>query len=206
MLDGIPILIRTLDPFFASEYISNIIVAAPEDQVEYCESMILQFFEPAPKPFLVVAGGFERQDSIFAALQRCPDDTGIVFVHDAVRPFISLDLIEELYHIAVESGAVVPCSRVKNTIKMVEGEYIASTLVRDRLIQVYTPQVFDFKVLLNAYVKAYNDGFISTDDAALVEYFGHKVRYHLTGDLNIKITDEQDLAMAHMIIEKNIVL
>jgi len=59
---------------------------------------------------------------------------------------------------------------------------------------------------MNAYLKAYNDGFISTDDSALVEYYGHKVRYHLTGDLNIKITDAQDLALAQVLLERNIII
>ncbi|HNQ43628.1 MAG TPA: 2-C-methyl-D-erythritol 4-phosphate cytidylyltransferase, partial [Candidatus Cloacimonadota bacterium] len=174
--------------------------------VEYCHNLILQFFEPTPKPFLVVSGGLERQDSVFGALQQCPPDTGIVYIHDAVRPFISVDLIEELYIIAEESGAVVPAARLKHTIKSIEGAYIEGTLVRDRLLQVFTPQVFGYKVILNAYLKAYADGYISTDDSALVEHYGHKVRYHLTGDLNIKITDEHDLALAHLLVERNIII
>ncbi|MCB5252047.1 MAG: 2-C-methyl-D-erythritol 4-phosphate cytidylyltransferase [Candidatus Cloacimonadaceae bacterium] len=205
-LDGIPILIRTLSPFFSSALISNIIVTAPEEDLEYCENLILQYFEPIPKPFLVIAGGLERQDSVFGALQQCPKDTDLVFVHDAVRPFISLDLIEELHQIACREKAVVPAARLKNTIKQITGEYISQSLVRDRLVQVFTPQVFQYKLLRDSYVKAYNDGYISTDDAALVEHYGAKVRYHLTSDLNIKITDEWDLTLAHLIIEKNILI
>lgn len=205
-LDGIPILIRTLSTFFSSELISNIIVTAPEEDLEYCENLILQFFEPSPKPFLVIAGGLERQDSVFGALQQCPKDTDLVFVHDAVRPFISLDLIEELHKIAMKEKAVVPAARLKNTIKQITGMYLDQTLVRDRLVQVFTPQVFQYKLLRDSYIKAYNDGYISTDDAALVEHYGAKVRYHLTSDLNIKITDEWDLTLAHLIIEKNIMI
>ena len=205
-LDCIPILIRTLSTFFSSELISNIIVTAPEEDLEYCENLILQFFEPSPKPFLVIAGGLERQDSVFGALQQCPKDTDLVFVHDAVRPFISLDLIEELHKIAIKEKAVVPAARLKNTIKQITGMYLDQTLVRDRLVQVFTPQVFQYKLLRDSYIKAYNDGYISTDDAALVEHYGAKVRYHLTSDLNIKITDEWDLTLAHLIIEKNIMI
>ncbi|MCK9557131.1 MAG: 2-C-methyl-D-erythritol 4-phosphate cytidylyltransferase [Candidatus Cloacimonetes bacterium] len=206
MLDGIPILIRTLEPFFSSSLISNIIVTAPEEDTEYCENIIHQYFDPAPKPFLVIAGGMERQDSVFGALQQCPQDTALVFIHDAVRPFISIELIEELYDLALKEKAVVPAARLKNTIKQVSGDYLEHTLVRDRLVQVFTPQVFDYKLILDSYIKAYNDGYISTDDAALAEHFGAKVRYHLTGDLNIKITDEWDLTLAHLIIEKNIII
>lgn len=205
-LDGIPILIRTLSPFFSSPLISNIIITAPEEDLEHCENLILQFFEPTSKPFLVIAGGMERQDSVFGALQQCPPDTDLIFVHDAVRPFISLELIEELHQIACLEKAVVPAARLKNTIKQITGAYLSQTLVRDRLVQVFTPQVFQYKLLRDSYIKAYNDGYISTDDAALVEHYGAKVRYHLTSDLNIKITDEWDLTLAHLIIEKNILI
>ncbi len=205
-LDGIPILIRTLSPFFSSPLISNIIITTPEEDLEYCENLVLRFFEPAPKPFLVIAGGSERQDSVFAALQQCPLDTDLVFVHDAVRPFISLELIEELHEIAYREKAVVPAARLKNSIKQITGAYLSQSLVRDRLVQVFTPQVFQYKLLRDSYIKAYNDDYISTDDAALVEHYGAKVRYHLTSDLNIKITDEWDLTLAHLIIEKNILI
>jgi 2-C-methyl-D-erythritol 4-phosphate cytidylyltransferase len=153
-----------------------------------------------------MTGGLERQDSVFGALQQCPEDTALVFIHDAVRPFISIELIEVLHKIALKEKAVVPAARLKNTIKQVSGDYLDHTLVRDRLVQVFTPQVFDFKLIRDSYIKAYNDGYISTDDAALAEHFGQKVRYHLTGDLNIKITDEWDLTLAHLIIEKNIII
>jgi 2-C-methyl-D-erythritol 4-phosphate cytidylyltransferase len=205
MLAGIPIIIRTLSLFFSSEIISNIIVTAPEADLAYTEDLICQYFEPMSKPFLVMPGGVERQDSIFGALQNCPPDTGLIFVHDAVRPFITLDLICELRDIALKAGAVVPAARIKNTIKSVEGEHVASTLSRDCLIQVFTPQVFDFKLLMKSYEKAYQDGYVSTDDSALVEHYGHKVRYQLSSDLNIKITDEWDYTLAHLLIENNII-
>lgn len=206
MLDGIPILIRSLSPFFSSPIISNIIVTAPESEVELTRGLIEQYFEPLIKPLLVIPGGVERQDSVFGALQNCPPDTDLVFIHDAVRPFISLELIAELYAITQETGAVVPASRLKNTVKMVEGECIASTVARDRLIQVFTPQVFDFDLLRQSYEKAYQDGYVSTDDSALVEHYGHKVHYLLTSDMNIKITDEWDFTLAHLIIENNIIV
>jgi len=206
MLSGIPILIRTLGPFFASPLISNIIVTAPEEDLDFCKKLIHEFFEPACKPYLVIPGGLERQDSIFGALQECPLDTELVFIHDAVRPFINLDLIRELHEIALKEKAVVPASRLKNTIKQISGDYLEKTLVRDRLVQVFTPQVFSFKLLMESYSKAYGDGYISTDDAALVEHYGARVRYHLTSDLNIKITDDWDLTLAQLIIDNNVII
>lgn len=201
-LGDTPILIRSLKPFFESDKISNIIVSAPEEDLGDMQELIAEYFRDEEKPLLVVAGGVQRQDSVFCALQNCPKDTNLVFIHDGVRPFINTQLIDELYEIATEDMAVVPASRLKNTVKEINGDYIDSTLVRERLIEVFTPQVFDYKLLCDSYEKAYADGFISTDDSALVEYCGHKVRYLLTGELNLKITDEWDLTIAHLMIEK----
>lgn len=204
LLNGIPILIRTLKPFYLSEHIDNIIVTAPEEDLEYCCELIEAHYLNEDKPLLVVPGGAQRQDSILGALEHCPPDTGLVFIHDAVRPFVSTDFLDELRKMALRYKAVVPASRLKNTIKQVSGEYIEKTLVRNRLIQVYTPQVFDYRLLVESYEKAYEDGFVSTDDSALVEYYGTKVSYLLTGDINIKITDEWDLTIAQLILEKAI--
>lgn len=204
LLGGVPIIIRTLKPFFLCEHIDNIIITAPEEDVDYCRELIETHYPEAGKPYLVISGGAQRQDSILAALDHCPPDTGLVFIHDGVRPFIRTDFLEELRNMALRFKAVVPASRLKNTIKQVSGEYIDKTLARDRLIQVFTPQVFDFQLLINSYDKAYSDGFTSTDDSALVEYYGSKVSYLLTNDLNLKITDEWDMTIAHLILEKEI--
>ncbi len=204
-LGGIPILIRTLGRFFASALIDSIIVTAPEADVGYCEDLIRRFFEDSTKPWLVIAGGMERQDSIFGALQRCPADTGYVFIHDGVRPFVNEDLLTALYEIALKESAAIPVARLKNTIKTIEQEYVGQTLVRDNLVQVFTPQVFSCSLIKAAYAKAYQDGFVSTDDASLVEYYGARVAYHFSTDLNLKITDELDLFFAGQIIENNLI-
>lgn len=202
-LGGIPIIIRTLEKFFASDVIDNIIVTAPEEDIRYCEELIRQYFAEEDKPWLVIPGGLERQDSVFAALQSCPSETAYVFIHDAVRPFVSLELITELFKMAVREKAVIPVGRMKHTIKTICGEYVESTLQRDRLVQVYTPQVFSHNLILSAYEKAYEEGFVSTDDAALVEYAGTPVSYLFSSDLNIKITDATDLFFASQIIDNN---
>ncbi|PKN78477.1 MAG: 2-C-methyl-D-erythritol 4-phosphate cytidylyltransferase [Candidatus Cloacimonetes bacterium HGW-Cloacimonetes-1] len=204
-LGGIPILIRTAGIFFNSPHITNVIITAPEEDLEYCKGLMLQYFENVGKPYLVLAGGVERQDSIFGALQRCKKDTDYVFIHDAVRPFITQDLIDKLYEAVVEFHAVVPASPCKNTIKSVIGDTIEHTLDRKSLIQVFTPQVFDFKLLLNSYIEAYQKELFCTDDAQIVEATGYPVRYLLASDLNIKITDETDMFFAQQIIDKNMI-
>ncbi len=202
---GIPILIRSMEPFILSPLVDNIIVTAPEDDVVYCETMIKQYYSEYDKPLLVIAGGGERQDSVFGALQRCPELTDYVFIHDGVRPFVSLDLLEELYAVARNEGAAIPAARLKHTVKVIEGQYAVSTLTRSSLIQVFTPQVFAYSLIMDAYLQAYAAGYVGTDDSSLVEMAGIKVRYVLSSELNLKITDEIDMFYANQIINKNMI-
>ncbi len=204
-LAGIPILIRSMEPFILSPLVDNIIVTSPEDDITLCEAMIQQYYADYDKPILVIAGGGERQDSVFGALQRCPEQTDFVFIHDGVRPFVTLDLLEELYQLAVEEGSAIPAAKLKHTIKEVEGQYAVTTLDRGSLIQVFTPQVFAYPLIMDAYLQAYTAGYVGTDDASLVELTGSKVRYMLSSELNLKITDEIDMFYANQIIIKNMI-
>lgn len=202
MLAGIPVIIRTLSSFIESPVITNIVITAPESDLELLQTMIDSYYCDV-KPIKIIAGGVERQDSVFGALQACPADTEYVFIHDAVRPFIDADLIGILYEDVQDLHAVIPCSKVKHTIKQIDGSIVTQTLNRSELVQVYTPQVFDFALLMKAYIKAYEDGFVCTDDASIMEYSGILVHTRLTADTNIKITDESDWQLAESLLERN---
>ena len=203
-LGGIPILIRAMEPFMLSAQIDNVIVTVPEDEVSYCEALIESYYEYLDKPLLVIAGGGERQDSVFGALQSCPTGTDFVAIHDGVRPFVRPELLEELLELAEQELAVIPAARIKHTVKQIEGDYAVLTLPRKQLVQVFTPQVFAFPLIMEAYLKAYADGFLGTDDSSLIERLGKKVRFLLCNDFNLKITDETDLFFATQLIEKNL--
>ncbi|HRY83021.1 MAG TPA: 2-C-methyl-D-erythritol 4-phosphate cytidylyltransferase [Candidatus Cloacimonadota bacterium] len=204
-LGGIPVLIRTLGIFMESPLIDSIIITAPETDLELCRELILQYFGDSPKPWKVIPGGVERQDSIFGALQSCPEETDFVFIHDAVRPFITLSLIEELYAAVQDSGAVIPVARLKHTIKEVEGDLVQGTLERGSLVQVFTPQVFAHRSISLAYARAFEDGITATDDAAIMEHSGYPVRTLLSSELNLKITDDLDWFYACLIIDNNMI-
>ena len=142
---------------------------------------------------------------MFGALQNCPPETEFVLIHDAVRPFITEDLIGELLEIARRDKAVIPVARLKNTIKSIHGDHVEQTVPRHNLVQVFTPQVFSYKLILAAYERAYQEGYVSTDDSALVEHNGGRVRYKFCSDLNVKITDEVDLFFARQILENSLI-
>ncbi|HOU71952.1 MAG TPA: 2-C-methyl-D-erythritol 4-phosphate cytidylyltransferase, partial [Candidatus Syntrophosphaera sp.] len=114
-------------------------------------------------------------------------------------------VIEELLKIVQKDKAVIPVARLKNTIKSIKGDYIEQTIPRHNLVQVFTPQVFAYRLILAAYERAYQEGYVSTDDSALVEHNGGKVRYKFCSDLNLKITDEVDLFFARQILDNNLI-
>lgn len=204
-LGGIPILIRSAAAFFATPAINSIIITSPEEDVSASEALIKQYFEPADKPWIVIPGGIERQDSVFNALQYCQKDTDMVAIHDGVRPFVTDETILQLLTACQVDQAVVPAIKLKNTVKEIEGDYAITTLNRSQLIQVLTPQVFDYQLIMSAYLQAYEDTFFSTDDASLVERLGIRVRYLYCSELNFKITDELDLFLATQLLEKNMI-
>ena len=201
-LAGIPIIIRSMEPFMASELIDNLIITVPEQDIGKTETIIQQWFESISKPYLVIAGGLERQDSVFAALQACPEGTEYVAIHDGVRPFVSQELLELLFAAVIIDKAVIPAGKIKHTVMQIEGDYAVNTLPRQQLINVFTPQVFAYTLIVEAYQLAISESFYATDDASLVQHLGMPIRYIWDNDFNLKITDETDLFFARQLIEK----
>jgi 2-C-methyl-D-erythritol 4-phosphate cytidylyltransferase len=150
----------------------------------------------------VVRGGERRQDSVYAGL-GCVDEkkTRFVLVHDGVRPLVGEDLIKRVIEAAAEKKAVIPVVPIEDTIKRVKGRRIIQTEDRARLFRSQTPQGFWCSLLKEAFASARKDGFYGTDDASLVERMGREV-YAVQGDpKNIKITTQDDLRMAEVLIE-----
>ena len=202
-LVGIPILIRSMEPFMASELIDNIIVTVPEEDITKTEALIEQWFEGFTKPYKIIPGGAERQDSVFSALKACPEGTEYVAIHDGVRPFVTLELIELLFAAVTVDKAVVPASKLKHTVMQIEDNYAVRTINRNQLVNVFTPQVFEYALIMEAYIAAYRNNFYSTYDASLIQNLGERIRVLWSDDFNIKITDEADLFFAKQLIEKN---
>jgi len=147
------------------------------------------------KKIRVIAGGKTRQHSVFNALNRLDTDTDIVVIHDGVRPFVTAEIIKESIKIAAKYGSAVAAVSVRDTVKLVSGNVIKSTPERDKIFLAQTPQTFKYPLILKAYKKAFKERYFSTDDSALVERTGRKVRI-IPGDYkNIKITFKTDLLL-----------
>jgi 2-C-methyl-D-erythritol 4-phosphate cytidylyltransferase len=198
-LNGKPILVHTLSLFQRIEQVDSIMLVTGTDDVERCNGYIKHY--GLSKVHHVVAGGQERQHSVFKGLQALAPDTEWVMVHDGVRPFTAKEHVIACWHQAMETGAAVLAVPVKDTIKIVSSAgAIQSTPDRRSLWAIQTPQAFRFSLLLQAYEQAAKDEFIGTDDAMLVERLGTKVQVVEADYYNIKITTPEDLPWANWII------
>ena len=195
-----PILAHTIDKFERCELIDEIILVVPEDYLEYCSQALVEKYS-FKKIKKIICGGKERQDSVYLGLKTCPISTSIVVIHDGVRPLISPEKISESIKLCQEKKAVILAVPVKDTIKRVEDGLVITTLDRKKLWLVQTPQVFEYRLIMDAYEKARKDDFTGTDDSILVERLGHEVAV-LEGEYeNIKITTAEDLILAEKFLE-----
>jgi 2-C-methyl-D-erythritol 4-phosphate cytidylyltransferase len=199
-LGGEPILLRSVRAFEAVAAVRQIIVAVPPEHLT--RTHVLLHNGGCRKVTAVVEGGRERQDSVRKALDWMTGDPTLVLVHDAVRPLVSRAVIMGVISAAERYGAAVVGVRVKDTIKT-EGKrgYYASTLPRQLLWAVQTPQGFQTHLIVKAHRLAHKAGFEGTDDASLVERLRIPVRIVEGDQRNIKITTRDDLRIAEMWLE-----
>ena len=192
-IDGTPMLAIGIGAALMSPVISGVVVAAPpgtEDQVRALLSSM-------GAPIVVVTGGATRQGSVACALDAVPDDTEIVAVHDAARPFASAELFSAVVEAVVDGAdAAVPVVAPVDTVKRVRDGLIVATEHRDGLGLAQTPQASRIAVLRDAMAKAVESGLEFTDDAGLLEWAGVTVRAVAGEPGNFKITTSLDLARA----------
>lgn len=190
---GKTILEQTVGRFAGCDFVKNIVIVTGEDYLTECENLCKGL---VPEGRLhVIAGGKERQDSVYNAMlfleKQGANADDIVLVHDGVRPYVSRDVIFAVAKEASETGAAITAVPPKDTIRHLE----EGTLERSRLCCVQTPQGFRFGLLKEAFEKAMAEGFYGTDDASLVERLGHAVAIVPGEYRNIKITTPEDLTM-----------
>ena len=200
-IKGQSILIHTLQKFSKSAKIDRLIVVAAPDEWNIVKRMLKGV--PKLKPFMVVTGGSERQYSIANALKFIDDECDIILVHDAARPLVSVDTIDEVVDMARLHGSAVAAVKEKNTIKIVDGEdFVIDTPPRSTLVSVQTPQGFQREIILKAYKQAEKEKFLGTDDSSLVERLGYKVKIVQSDYKNIKITTPEDIIIAEAFLKE----
>ncbi len=197
LLSGSPILIHTIRKFVSSPTVTEIVVALREDDMPWAEELFRT--QGLSQAVRTIAGGETRQQSVENALASISDDTELVAVHDAVRPFVERDVIEKVIREAGETGAAIVGIVPIDTVKQVHRNKVRATLPRERLILTQTPQVFRLGLLRQAFEKARQDLFVGTDESSLVERLEQvEVSVVLGTDRNIKITKPSDMELARL--------
>jgi 2-C-methyl-D-erythritol 4-phosphate cytidylyltransferase len=208
-LNGLPILVHSLRAFAAVPRVTAIYVAVRRNEMERVEAQVAE--HAAEFGFggrvHVVEGGDNRQESVahaLAALDSQDDD--IVLVHDAVRPLIDVATIERTIDAVAEHGAAIVGLPAIDTVKQVErtahGALITSTIPREFVVLAQTPQGFRCGLLQRAFAEATADGFVGTDEASVVERAGHPVAVVPGSQVNLKITQPGDLALAEFYLRQ----
>lgn len=201
-LGGIPILVHTLRKFAASPEVYEIIVALRKNEIGGFRTQLeKQFPEILNKRLQIVEGGEHRQDSVASALAAvAADPEDIVLVHDAVRPFVTPEIIAQVIEAARKYGAAIAGMPAVDTVKQVErtaeGAVIKATIPRASVVMAQTPQGFRYDLLKKAFDDAEADGFLGTDEASLIERAGHPVAVVMGSPRNLKITTPGDMELS----------
>lgn len=223
-IGGRPVLMRTIERFREYSADLQIILVLPEAQQQYWHELCQQYDFPLPPTtpipkqggagggsaglYLLAPGGQTRFHSVQNGLALIPDDAeGVVGVHDGVRPFPSVDVIARCYETAREKKAVIPVVPVVETLRHINppsrsgGDGGGFTVPRSEYRLVQTPQTFDIQLLKAANRQPYSDNF--TDDASVVESYGHPITLVEGNRENIKITTPYDIVVAEALITQN---
>lgn len=197
-LEGEAILFRTCSRLRRIPGVFEIVVAVHSDDLDYLQGELWNTAQAAGIT-LAVAGGPSRAESVWNALQVVSARAELTAVHDAVRPFVNLDVAKALAATARKRGAAVPVVPLSDTVKRIEGDAVTETPRRAGLMRVQTPQFFQTDLLIEAYEYAIRTGGLSerqTDDAQLVEAMGREVAAVYGDECNLKITTPMDLKIA----------
>jgi len=197
IMGGRPLLFHTLKPFIDSDLIFEIVVVVPKNDVQQLSRELKSMI--SVKPVTVVSGGNTRQKSVFNGLKAASDSSELICVHDAVRPFVTKNLIEKTVNACSEHDGVIVAQPSTDTIKKVMDNQILETLQREIIWRAQTPQVFSKPVLQEALKMAEEENIQGTDEASLLEKIGYQVGFVEGSSLNIKITTEEDWVFAEAI-------
>jgi 2-C-methyl-D-erythritol 4-phosphate cytidylyltransferase len=206
-LGGVPILVHTLRKFAGNAAVHEIVIALRKNEIDgFREQLEKQFPKIERKHVRMVEGGDHRQNSVanaLAAIAAEADD--IVLVHDAVRPFVTGEIIIGVIEAAQKKGAAIAGWPAVDTVKQVdrtsEGALITATIPRERVVMAQTPQGFRYSILKKAFDEAAADGFVGTDEASLIERSGQPVAVVMGSPRNIKITTPADMELAEFYLK-----
>src|SRR6266545_4782328 len=197
-----PILAHTISVFESAPFVEDIYLIVPKAEASYCREQVVDRYGFA-KVRGILNGGAERQNSVLNGLRGAMDveDDDVVLIHDGVRPFVPVKVLERAVETAVAQEGALVAVPVKDTVKVVTDGVVRETPPRENLWLAQTPQAFRYGVIRAAHEMAEAEGFVGTDDASLVERLGKEVHVVLGDYRNIKITTPEDLILAEAFLK-----
>ena len=202
VLNNKPVYQHSLDVFNESILVDIIYLVLPNDLLEHVEKDLSTYH--SNKSIILCEGGDTRADSVYSAIQKLDDNNKLVFIHDAARPLIKNKHIEELADACKENDGAILAHQVSDTLKKIKNDKIEFTIDRSNLWLAETPQAFNLNILHSCYKnlgKKEQQSF--TDEASLLEHFGHSIKVIHNRSQNIKITHKEDLDITKGILCKN---
>lgn len=196
---GFPLIFYPLKSFQESELIDEIVLVTSEEEIQYVEKDIVEKYSFS-KVKEVVIGGALRQDSVREGFNAVSEIADFVVIHDAARPLIGPEHINNLINEAKDKNCVITAMPVKDTLKIAIDGIVKNTYPRDNFWRSQTPQVFRYEILKRCYDMGLLENAEFTDEAQLVEYAGFEVNIIVGSEYNIKITTDDDLNLAKLII------
>lgn len=193
-INGRPVLMHTIEAFHRFDPAINIILVIPADHKQYWQELTQKYSFTLDHK--ITEGGLTRFHSVKNGLDLVT--SGLVAVHDGVRPFVSANLIKACFDAASIYKAAIPVVDVTDSLRVISDDGKSRIIDRTKIKQVQTPQVFDVETLKNAYQAIYSDTF--TDDASVVEAMGTDIYLVKGEDTNIKITRPFDLKIGELIM------
>ena len=194
-----PLILWAVETLQNMPEITEIIPVVKEQDIKPCKRLFEEY--PLTKIKRIAPGGRERQDSVFHGLSLIHDKDSVVLVHDGVRPLIEPSVIQNALQQLSGCDGVVIGVPLKDTVKEVRDGIVRNTPRRDLLWAVQTPQIFYYQALYDAYEKAMADSFYTTDDSALVERNGGRIKVVQGSYTNIKVTTPEDLLIAEIFLK-----
>lgn len=206
-LDGLPLVIFTLRRLAASTAITDFFIATRAEDVLSLQDKVAK--AGVGRPARVVHGGDTRQQSVAHALAQVDPSTELVLVHDAVRPFVTGAQVDRVLVEARARGASILGIPVIDTVKEVKRAslpedvaLVSATIPRERIVLAQTPQAFSYALIRDAFKKAAQDDVTGSDEAQIVERFGHDVFVVLGSERNLKITRPADMDLARFYLDQ----
>ena len=200
MLGNRPVLSHTILAFEKCNVIEEIFLVIPRADGPFCKKEIIDPLRPN-KPIHLVSGGTTRQESVYNGLKAIEGRSGLVVIHDGVRPLVRIDRISECVRVAEKYGSCILAVPASDTVKTVDEHYrVIATMKRYMIRMAQTPQAFHYNLILRAHVTAQKRAYAGTDDAELVELCGEVVKMIPGDPYNIKITTHEDLKLAEALL------